>query len=486
MKNPQKIALICGDAAMTYQELDESSAALAHWFLDQGLQPGDRVALHWSNSLEVVQLFFALFKAGLIAVTINVRLKSPEIRYILNHSQARMCFSEPALAPLAEQAGTACAILKQRPELETAKAHYGALPPVDLDQPAALLYTSGTTANPKGVIHTHRSLFHTALIMASDVIEPNDVTMIITPLMHAAALNIVLLPGLYVGASVVLLGAFEPTAVLDAIQQFHCSYAFCLPALLHFVTEEQARVPRNVSSLRTMLAGGDTVPVALQDKFQKLFGIQIREIYGMTETLPLTLNPKDSIRAGSMGVTKEGFQVRIVDLAGRDVADSDTGEIVVRSPANCLGYWNDPEATKTAIRDGWLHTGDLACRDADEYYWFKGRRKQIIIRAGSNISPQEVEEALYRHGAVFEVGVVGAPDPIYGEIVVAFVVLREGRKATQEELRQFARQRLADYKVPERILYLDVLPKGPSGKVQRRALKEMLLARVDAVKSTVT
>ena len=255
-----------------------------------------------------MQLFFALFKAGLIAVAINVRLKSPEIRYVLNHSQARMCFSEPALAPLAEQAGTGCCIVTQLPALETAKSPRSALPLIDPDQPAVLLYTSGTTANPKGVTHTHRSLFHTAVIMARDVIEPDDVGVAITQLMHVAALNCVLLPGLYVGASVVLLGAFEPAAVLDTIQRFHCTYTFCLPALLHFVTEEQARVPRNVSSLRTMIAGGDTVPVALQQKFQELFGIQIREIYGMTETLPITLIPMDDIRAGSMGVTKEGFQ----------------------------------------------------------------------------------------------------------------------------------------------------------------------------------
>ena len=477
-KNPQKIALICGDAAMSYRELDESSAALAQWFLEQGLQPGDRVALHWSNSLEVVQLFFALFRAGLIAVTVNVRLKSAEIRYILNHSQSRMCFSEPALAPLSEQAGTGCSVLIQLPALETAKAHGSALPEVHPDQPAVLLYTSGTTANPKGVIHTHCSLFHTAVIMARDELGASDVAMAITQLMHAAALNVVLLPALYSGASVVLLRAVEPTAVLDAIQRFRSTYAFCLPAILHFVCQEQARKPRDVSSLRTMLAGGDTVPVALQHKFQELFGIQIREAYGMTETLPIALIPKDGIRAGSMGMTKEGFQGRIVNHDDRDVPEGETGEIVVRSLANCLGYWNDPEATQAALRDGWLHTGDLGCRDADGYYWFKGRQKQIIIRAGSNISPQEVEEALYQHPAVLEAGVVGAPDAVYGEVVVAFVVLREGRKATPEELLEFARQRLADYKVPERILYLDGMPKGPSGKVQRRALKEMLLAHV--------
>jgi long-chain acyl-CoA synthetase len=484
-KDPQKTALICGDATMSYLGLDESSTRLAHWFLDQGLQPGDRVALHWSNSIEVVQLFFSLFKAGLVPVAVNVRLKPLEIRYVLDHSQARICFSEPALAPLAEQSGTTCTILTELPAIEAAKAADRELPPLDPDQPAVLLYTSGTTARPKGVIHTNRSLLHTAAIVAREVMESDDVAMAITQLMHASGFFLVLLPAIYLGSSVVLVPAFSPAAVLDGIQQFHCTYVFSLPALLHSVIEEQARAPRNISSLRSAFAGGDKVPVALQQKFQELFGFSLREGYGMTETLPVTLNPKAAIRPGSIGERVKDFQVRIVDPSGRGVAMGETGEIVVRSPANCVGYWNDPEATTLLFRDEWLHTGDLASRDAEGYFWFKGRQKQIIIRGGSNISPQEVEEALYQHPAVLEAGVIGEPDPVLGEKVVAFVVLREGREAAPDELCQFARQRLADYKVPERILYLDELPKSPTGKIQRSALKETLLAPVASGQSVV-
>jgi len=166
-----------------------------------------------------------------------------------------------------------------------------------------------------------------------------------------------------------------------------------------------------------------------------------------------------------------------VDAAGQDVPVGETGELLVRSPSVCVEYWNDPDATRAALEDGWLNTGDLASCDADGYYWFRGRKKEIIIRAGSNISPQEVEEALYRHAAVGEVGVVGQPDPVYGEIVTAFVVLRKGYHAGPEELREFAKERLADYKVPEKFVFLPDLPKGPTGKVHRRSLKEMALAR---------
>lgn len=472
--NPDKVALFCGDARMTYRELDESSTLLAQWFLDQGLRPGDRVALHWSNSIEVVQLFFALFKAGLIAVTVNVRLKPPEIRYVLDHSQARMCFSDPALSKLAEEAGAGCPILTQLPRLEFGRS--SALPVVDPDSPAAVLYTSGTTAHPKGVTHTHRSLFHTAVLMTRVGIDRDDVVLAATQMMHAAALNCVVMPALRAGASVVLLPAFEPAAVLDAIERFRCTYTVCLPALLQFVVEEQARKPRDVTSLRTILAGGDTVSVALQDRVEALFGIQPREVYGMTEAVPITSNASGAVRPGSIGVPVKGLEIRLVDLGGRDVPEGETGEIVVRSANNFIGYWNDPAATKDALEDGWVHTGDLAARDRDGYYWFKGRKKQIIIRAGSNISPQEVEEALYKHPAVLEAGVVGVPHPVYGETVAAFVVLRKGQTADAQALRLFARQHLADYKVPDNILFLEELPKGLSGKVHRRALKEMLVA----------
>ncbi len=465
---------------MSYRALDETSTRLAEWFLAQGLRAGERVAVHWSNSVEVVQIYFALFKAGLIAVAVNVRLKPAEIAYILDHSRARMCFSEPALASEAEKAGARCLILTAIPQQK--QIHPSSrMPPVDPDQPAILLYTSGTTAHPKGVTHTHSSLLRTAEIMARDLMDASDVVAPMTQLMHAAGLNVCLMPCIYLGASIALLPGFGPAAVLDAIEQFRCTVLFGLPTVMQFVVEEQARKPRVVSSLRTAMSGGDSVPIALQDRFKMHFGIPLQEIYGMTETLPITLIPKGALRPGSMGVARAGFELRLVDHAGCDVRESETGEVVVRSAANCVGYWDDPAATEAALGDGWLRTGDLASRDADGYYWFKGRKKHVIIRAGSNISPQEVEEALYLHPAVLEAGVVGAPDELYGERVVAFVVVRGGQMVDEETLRQCARQRLADYKVPDRIIFLEELPKGTSGKVQRRTLKEMLAASPAAV-----
>jgi len=350
------------------------------------------------------------------------------------------------------------------------------LPAVDPTETAVILYTSGTTARPKGALCSHRTFLETSRCVETELTMTGGIGLATTPMMHIAALAMVV-GSVYVGAATVLLPGFDPAAILDAIERHRCTFTMSLPALLQFIVDEQARKPRDVSSLRNVLAGGDSVPLALQRRFQELFGIPLQEFYGQTEGGVIAVNPRDSIREGSMGLPLRTVQVRIVDPSGNDVPEGATGEVVLRSPALCCGYWNDPQATACLLRDGWLCTGDLARRDADGRLWFRGRAKQIIVRAGSNISPQEVEEALYQHPAVREAGVVGKPDPIYGELVVAFVALREGHTGvTESELREYARERLADYKVPEQILIVGELPKGLTGKVDRRALKEHWLA----------
>jgi long-chain acyl-CoA synthetase len=471
-RHPRKTALFCRHERMTYEELDASSSRAAQWLVEQGLHTGDRVAVHWSNSIEAVELLFGIFKAGLIAVPINLRLKPLEIAYQFRHSGAVLCFSEPALAPLAEEARGGCPALRRILTSVPESGGTAALPDIDENQPAVVLYTSGTTAQPKGTTHTHWTLTETVRQVGHGILDEHDTMLAMTSLMHATGLTCILLQAVYLGATAAFVPVFHPDAVLDAIERFRCTYTVALPALLQFLVEAQVRQPRDVSSLRAVIAGGDTVPVSLQERFQKYFGIVLPEVYGMTETLPVSMNPPDAIRQGSVGTPR--VATRIVDLRDRDVAPGETGEIVVRSPSNCIGYWNDEPATADLLRGGWLHTGDLGSIDSDGYLWFKGRLKQIIIRCGSNISPQEVEEALYQHPAVLEAGVIGVPHGVYGEMVVAFVALRAGTAATEEELREHARGRLADYKVPERIYFIAELPKGITGKVQRRALKEML------------
>jgi long-chain acyl-CoA synthetase len=475
LKNPKAIALYCGDRKMSYEELDDSSSRLARWLMDQGLQQGDRVAIHWCNSIETVQLFFAIFKAGLIAVPINLRLKAPEVAWILEHSQARLCFSEPNLAPIAEETRAGCpslsGILTQLPALGTEPS--SPPPQVEADEPAFILYTSGTTARPKGATHSHRTGRAAGQLIAGNLLADDDVVLIMTQVMHSLGVGI-LLGALYRGIPAVLLPAFEPGAFLDTVGRFRCTFSIGLPALMQMIVEEQAVKPRDTSSLRTALGGGDSVPPKLQERFAALFGVPLQEAIGMTETFPIAFNPKSAIRPGSVGVALPGVRLALVDPDGEHLRDGETGELVVQSPVNCLGYWNDPAATEELLRGSWLHTGDLAMRDADGYFWFKGRRKEIIVHGGSNVSPQEVEEVLYQHPAVFEAGVVGAPDAIYGELVVAFVSLRNGDRLSEEELRKYAGRSLAEYKVPKKIFFVPELPKGATGKVHRSTIKTWL------------
>jgi len=476
-RNPQKPAVICGGEIVSYEALDRSTDTLARWLLGQGLDTGDRVAIHWSNSVEVVNLYFACFKAGLIAVPVNNRLKAPEIAYILEHSKAKLCFSQPDLAPLSEEVRPDCPGLKGihttlPPSIATDSVTV-ALPDVSPDHVAAILYTSGTTARPKGVMHTHVSLTGATELMISLGLGESHVPMAVTQMVHIAALACVLLPGISCGATVVLLPAFDAALALDLIERWRCTDLMILPAMLRFLVEEQDHHPRNVSSVRICLAGGDTVPVTLQEQFRALFGVPVRELYGMTETVPVTCIREDAPRFGSIGPALDLVDARVADLTGNVVGNGQIGELQVQSPSNCVGYWDNEQATSSTFDDGWLRTGDLVRRDADGFFWFEGRVKQIIIRGGSNISPQEVEEALYHHPAVLEAGVIGMPDPVHGEKVIAFVALRDGLSAGEQELRDLVRSRIADYKTPERILFLPVLPKGLTGKVQRRALKDL-------------
>ncbi len=479
-KNPQKAAVVCGNRIVTYEELDRSTDRLARWLLRQHLETGDRVAIHWCNSVELVTLYFACFKAGLIAVPVNNRLKPAEITYILGHSKAKLCFSQPDLAPLCEEGRADCPDLPRLytalPPLDNAESDSIVLPKITADRIAAILYTSGTTARPKGVMHTHVSLMGATELMSSLGVDETDTPLAITQMLHISGLACLLLPGIRCGATVVMLPLFDAAQTLDHIERWQCSFFVILPAMLRLLVEEQARSPRNVGSVRLCVAGGDTVPVTLQERFRSLFGIPVRELFGMTETVPVTCIRGDAPRAGSIGPPLDAVDTRLTDLSGNVLSDGQTGELQVQSPANCVGYWDDSAATQATFQDGWLRTGDLMRRDADGFLWFEGRVKQIIIRGGSNISPQEVEEALYHHPAVLEAGIIGMPDPAYGEKVIAFVALREGAGASEQELRDLVRSRLADYKTPERVIFLPVLPKGLTGKVQRRALKDLALA----------
>jgi long-chain acyl-CoA synthetase len=472
-----KPALIGGHRCLTYRELDTAVMDLARRFLADGLVPGDCVAVHGCNTIEVVVTVLACFHAGLIVVPVNIRFKPAEVLYVLNHSRPRLCFCDPQLAEAVESI---------RPEAPSLGAVYTELPigreGVDpaapaSDAPALVLYTSGTTAQPKGVTHTQRTLMASAETMLASGFDESTVAVVAMSMMHTAALSGTLLPTLLAGGCAVLLPRVDAAGLLDLIEAHRCTWTLVLPALMQCVAAEQERRPRQVGSMRYWLCGGDCVPVSLQERWTRLCGQTLKEGYGMSESMIISCHPASANRPGSVGRAAPTVEVRVVDSNGASAAAGAIGQIAVRSPANFIGYWRDPKATARTLVDGWLLTGDLGRLDHDGYLWFEGRLKEIIIRGGSNISPQEVEEALLRHAAVAEAGVAGAPDPVCGERVIAFAVLCEGGSAEEGELREFCRERLADYKVPDRVIFLSSLPKGITGKVQRRALKDLALAR---------
>jgi long-chain acyl-CoA synthetase len=499
-RQPAKPALIVGERRWSYEQFDEITDRIGAALLRRGLQPGDRVALHVANSAEIVFGYYACFKIGAAAVPLNIRLKGPELEYVINHCDARFylgqaeLFSEiqavrARLESVEEYylAGDADAFPQTRPfaELMAQPAGEISFPGVPDDAIAAILYTSGSTARPKGVTHSHATAERLAAICnAAAQLHGEQIFGCFVPLVHMSGFGLQMLPAVSLGATLLVIPRFEPEAVLQSLQQHRAQVIVGLPVIYNDLVNCPGAAGYDLEALEICLAGGDAVPTELQRRFREQFGVELTELHGMTEVCPCFANPvQGPKKTGSIGLPAPGTSARLVDDAGRDVPPGEVGEILVRSEATTVGYWADPEATAAALQEGWLRTGDLARRDEDGYYWFVGRKKQIIIRGGSNISPLEVEEALCQHPAVREAGVVGVPDPTWGETVQAYVALKEGEEASEAELRGFVKERIAAYKVPEAILFLAELPKGLTGKIDRRTLRERAAPAAQAAAS---
>ena len=335
------------------------------------------------------------------------------------------------------------------------------LPVPHPDDPALLLYTSGTTARPKGVTHSQRTIAGNASYMDAWGLKPDDHTLLFTAMVHATGAIMLLMSSLWMGATVTIVPVFDAGAVLDTWERSGATFYMGLPTMIRaLLAEQRDRVLAASPRVASAICGGDAVPIPLQQDYAATFGHPMVEGFGMTEGLPTLANHPDNNRPGSMGRPVGDVEIRAVD-----------GELWMRGSGIATGYWGHPP-----FEDGWLKTGDLVEIDPDGFVWFRGRKKEIIVRGGSNIAPQEVEETLYKHPAVGEAGVIGEPNEYWGEVVLAFVALRPGHEASPEELIAFAKQHLAEYKCPEQILFLPVLPKGATGKVQRRALKDLRMA----------
>jgi long-chain acyl-CoA synthetase len=487
--SPDKPALIAGSREVSDQELDQHTQAMARGLLSLGLQPGDRVALHLPNGIETALSYIACFKAGLIAVPSDLQLKADEIGFAFEHSQPRTYVTHPTLyEPLYERFSAVRSklpaveriVLVNQESRRNEALSFDALlshdsgrplPPVAPDAGAVIVYTSGTTARPKGVLHTHQSLWHCArLFSEAGEFRSDERVLLMCPMMDMIGL-LQLLMTLFIGGTAIIVPPIDPVAALDAIEQARCTNIFCVPIAYHFMVREQERAPRRVDTIRSAFCGGDSVPLALIQAFQSAFGVPILEGHGMTECAPNIVNPHIGFRPGSMGRPLPGVEARV------DAAPGETGELLLRTPAMFARYWRDEDATRSAFQDGFLRTGDFVRIDDDGFFWFAGRRKEIIVHGADNISPQEVEDVICRHPAVAQAGVIGVPDAVWGESVRAFAVLKAGAAATVDDLRAFLLERLADWKIPDSIYFERELPLGRTGKVNRRLLREVALVR---------
>ncbi len=477
-RTPRSTALRYGERSWTYEELDDAVSRAARVLRDQGLAPGDRVGAYAHNSDAYLIGFLACARAGLVHVPVNQNLTGEDLAYILRQSGSSLVLTDPDLAG---RLPTGVAVLPLRDthdalltRLATSAAYEGEGPGGgDLAQ---LLYTSGTTAEPKGAMMSHRALVHayTSAITALDLKE-SDKPLHSLPLYHSAQMHVFLLPYLAVGAENTILDAPDAERIFDLVEAGRADSLFAPPTVWIGLSHHPGFTTRDLSALRKAYYGASIMPVPVLERLRsRLPGLGFYNCFGQSEIGPLAtvLGPDEHEgRLDSCGRPVLFVEARVVDEHGREVPDGTRGEVVYRSPQLCDGYWNKPEETAAAFRDGWFHSGDLAVRDADGYFTVVDRVKDVINSGGVLVASRQVEDVLYAHEGVAEAAVIGLPDDRWIEAVTA-VVVRTDEQLTEARLIAHAREHLAPFKAPKRVLFVDELPRNASGKILKRELRD--------------
>ncbi|WP_328557236.1 acyl-CoA synthetase [Streptomyces sp. NBC_00358] len=476
-RTPARRAVDYRDRSWTYAELDEAVSRAATVLLGEGLVPGDRVGAYGHNSDAYLIGFLACARAGLVHVPVNQNLTGDDLAYIVGQSGSTLVLADPDLAGrLPDGVRT----LPLRDTDDSFLARLETALPYDGDEPRAdtlvqLLYTSGTTALPKGAMMTHRALVHEYLsaITALDL-SAGDLPVHSLPLYHSAQMHVFLLPYLAVGASNTILDAPDGGQIFDLIEAGRADSLFAPPTVWIGLSNRPDFADRDLSGLRKAYYGASIMPVPVLERLrERLPKLAFYNCFGQSEIGPLAtvLGPDEHKgRMDSCGRPVLFVDARVVDEDGKDVPDGTAGEVVYRSPQLCEGYWDKPEETAEAFRDGWFHSGDLAVRDAHGYFTVVDRVKDVINSGGVLVASRQVEDALYTHEQVAEVAVVGLPDERWIEAVTAVVVTRG--EVTEDELIAHAREKLAHFKAPKRVLFVDELPRNASGKILKRELRD--------------
>jgi fatty-acyl-CoA synthase len=500
----RKVGVVCGDDRFTYREFNERADRLSAALLRLGVRKGDRVAYLSFNCHRLLEAYYGVPQIGAILLAMNIRLTPEELTYILNDAAPRVLCFDPEFIPLVEALRPGVQSVEHYIALRDVKPAWAqekfydellaASEPADIDfreidenSVAELFYTSGTTAYPKGVMLTHRNLylhaFYTALGMgASD----HDVHLYTVPLFHVNSWGA---PHIFtlLGGRHVMLRRFDPTTVLDLVQRERVTRLQMVPAMTIALLNHPGFSRYDLTSVREVMIGGAPANTALlQEVEKKIPSCIAKGGYGLTETSPvITLahikehladDPEEENlrRKATAGYALAGSEIRVVDFDGRDVgADGkQVGEVIVRGDVVMEGYWRQPEATAAALRDGWFHTGDLATLDEEGYILIVDRAKDMILSGGENVASAEIERVLYEHPAVLECAVIAIPDEQWGEVAKAIITLKAGRQASETEIMDHCRKHLAGFKIPKSIEFADALPKGGTGKILKKVLRE--------------
>jgi long-chain acyl-CoA synthetase len=513
--NPEREAIVCGPTRLTYAALNAAACRVAGALRAMGIGPGDHVALSCPNTPHFPIVYFGILKVGAAVVPLNVLLKGREIAYHLRDSDAKayLCFEGTAELPMARMGHEgftdvdACTHFVVMPADPAAPSPIEGVPTLGAlmaqhptscdttlrapDDTAVILYTSGTTGQPKGAELTHANMLLNAWAvrdMQLPTLGPEYATLLaVLPLFHSFGQTCIMNAGLVQGNRVVLLPRFEPAAALEVMVRERVNAFSGVPtmywALLRHVEEHDIDVAPVAEHLRACSSGGAAIPVEILHAFDRRFGVEILEGYGLSETAPVaTFNQHGRPRKpGSIGFPIWGCEVRVVDADDIDVPVGEPGEVLIRGHNIMKGYYKRPEATAEALRGGWFHTGDLARADEEGYLYIVDRKKDMILRGGLNVYPREIEEVLLTHPAVSIATVIGVPHRELGEEVKAYVIRKPGAMITESELVAWCREEMAGYKYPRCVEFVDALPMTSTGKILKRELRERELRAVAQV-----
>jgi len=491
-KFPNRTAIIFENDRFTYQEFNWRANQFAHSLLQLGLKKGEKVAVLLFNSNQFVEIYFATAKVGGVFTPINFRFAPEEVRYIVDHSDARFFLFGEEFSDLVETIRPKLTkvefFISVRDGVAKGDLDYEALlkepentePTVRLSEKdeCQLMYTSGTTGRPKGAIITHGNVLWNLInnILGREDKE-GEVSLVIGPLYHTAALNNHFTARVALAGTSILIKRFEPRSVMEMIEREKVSVISGAPAMYHLLLAFPDVERYDTRSVTKCTAGASILPDETKERLLKLFpnAKGVYDVYGCTEASPniTILKAKDSLRKQAcVGPPLPFLEVRIVDDEDRDVPQGEVGELICRGPNVMKGYYKDPEATREVLIGGWLHTGDLARLDEEGFVYIVDRKKDVIVSGGENIYPREIEEVLYHHPKIQDVAVIGVPNSLWGESVKAIVVLKKGETMEEKEVIEYCKNHLASYKKPKVVEFVEVLPRNPSGKVLKTELRK--------------